>query len=49
MNKPYQRDEAEQRQDFEGAKRELKQSEKETQKDPAAHKPKESDNDSDET
>ena len=42
MNKPYQRDEAEQKQDFEGAKRDLKQSENDTQKDAAAQQPKES-------
>lgn len=29
MNKPYQRDEVEQKQDYEGAKRELKQNENE--------------------
>ena len=40
MNKPYQRDEVEQKQDFEGAKRELKQSENDTQKDAAAQQPK---------
>ena len=42
MNKPYQRDEAEQKQDFEGAKRDLKQSENDTQKDAAAQQRKES-------
>ena len=45
MNKPYQRDEAEQKQDFEGAKRDLKQSENDTQKDAAVQKPKESESD----
>ena len=45
MNKPYQRDEAEQKQDFEGAKRDLKQSENDTQKDAAAQQPKKSDGD----
>ena len=42
MNKPYQRDEAEQKQDFEGAKRDLKQSESDTQTDAAAQKPQKS-------
>ena len=45
MNKPYQRDEVEQKQDFEGAKRDLKQSENDTQKDAAAQQPKESGSD----
>ena len=45
MNKPYQRDEAEQKQDFEGAKRDLKQSENNTQKDAAPQPPKKSDGD----
>ena len=45
MNKPYQRDEAEQKQDFEGAKRDLKQSENDTQKDAALQQPKKSDGD----
>ena len=38
MNKPYQRDEVEQKQDFEGAKRELKQTEHNLQKDDSAQK-----------
>ena len=42
MNKPYQRDEVEQKQDFEGAKRELKQSENDRLNDAAAQKPQES-------
>ena len=45
MNKPYQRDEADQKQDFQGAKRGLKQSENDTQKDAAAQQPKKSDDD----
>ena len=45
MNKPYQRDEAEQKQNFEGAKRDLKQSENDTQKDAAPQQPKKSDDD----
>lgn len=40
MNKPYQRDEVEQRQDHEGAKRDLKQAESDSQHDAAAHQPK---------
>ena len=42
MNKPYQREEPEQKQDFEGAKRDLNQSENDTQKDAAAQQPKKS-------
>ena len=45
MNEPYQRDEADQKQDFQGAKRDLKQSENDTQKDAAAQQPKKSDDD----
>jgi len=39
MNKPYQRDEVEQRQDYEGAKRELKQAESDREHDAAAPEP----------
>jgi len=39
MNKPYQRDEVEQRQDHEGAKRDLKQSESDRLHDAAAKEP----------
>ena len=39
------RDEAEQKQDFEGATRDLKQSENDTQKDAAPQQPKKSDDD----
>ena len=45
MNKPYQRDEAEQKQACEGAKRDLKHSENDTQKDAAPQQPKKSDGD----
>ena len=45
MNKPYQSDEAEQKQDFEGAKRDLKQGENNTQKDAAPQQPKKGDGD----
>ena len=39
MNKPYQRDEVEQKQDFEGAKRELKQTEHDAKEDDSAQQP----------
>jgi len=39
MNKPYQRDAIEQRQDHEGAKREFKQAESDRQHDDAEHQP----------
>ncbi|WP_187770747.1 hypothetical protein [Cognatilysobacter lacus] len=39
MNKLYQRDEVEHKQDFEGAKRDLKQQEHDTQRDAVTHKP----------
>ena len=45
MNKPYQRDEAEQKPGFEGAKRDMQQSDNDTQKDAAARKPKDNERD----
>ena len=45
MNKPYQRDEAEQKPGFEGAKRDMQQGDNDTQKDAAARKPRDNERD----